>query len=40
MLFYLRIKNKIKEYKTLYLLHEIYGSQNDWVHGTRIEAWA
>ena len=33
-------ENEIKEYKTLYLLHGIYGSQNDWVHGTRIEAWA
>lgn len=30
----------IKEYKTLYLLHGIFGSHDDWINGTRIERWA
>lgn len=29
-----------KQYKTLYLLHGIFGSESDWIHGTRIETWA
>lgn len=29
-----------KTYKTLYLLHGIFGSTSDWINGTRIEAWA
>lgn len=29
-----------KRYKTLYLLHGIFGSCRDWVNGTRIAAWA
>lgn len=29
-----------KRYKTLYLLHGIFGSCHDWVNGTRIAAWA
>lgn len=27
-------------FKTLYLLHGIFGDQNDWLHGTRIQRWA
>lgn len=27
-------------FKTLYLLHGIYGDQNDWLYGTRILKWA
>ena len=27
-------------FKTLYLLHGIFGSTSDWINGTRIEAWA
>ncbi len=27
-------------YKTLYLLHGIFGNYTDWVTGTRIQAWA
>ncbi len=30
----------LKEFKTLYLLHGIFGSTSDWINGTRIEAWA
>lgn len=29
-----------KEFKTLYLLHGIFGSCDDWINGTRIERWA
>lgn len=29
-----------KKYKTLYLLHGIFGNYTDWVTGTRIQAWA
>ena len=31
---------KPKKYKTLYLLHGIFGNYTDWVTGTRIQAWA
>lgn len=27
-------------FKTLYLLHGIFGDQNDWLYGTRIQKWA
>lgn len=30
----------IKPFKTLYLLHGIFGNNNDWISGTRIESWA
>lgn len=29
-----------KEFKTLYLLHGIFGNYTDWVSGTRIASWA
>lgn len=29
-----------KPFKTLYLLHGIFGNYTDWVTGTRIQAWA
>lgn len=29
-----------KPFKTLYLLHGIFGNYTDWVSGTRIQAWA
>lgn len=29
-----------KPYKTLYLLHGVFGSQVDWVNGTNIQRWA
>lgn len=29
-----------KPFKTLYLLHGIFGNDTDWVTGTRIQAWA
>jgi S-formylglutathione hydrolase FrmB len=29
-----------KKYKTLYLLHGVFGSCSDWINGTRIESWA
>lgn len=29
-----------KSFKTLYLLHGIFGNYTDWVNGTRIQAWA
>ena len=29
-----------KPFKTLYLLHGIFGNETDWVHGTRIQRWA
>lgn len=31
---------KVKEFKTLYLLHGIFGSQVDWINGTNIQRWA
>ncbi len=30
----------VKKYKTLYLLHGLWGSHVDWVTGTRIQRWA
>lgn len=29
-----------KPFKTLYLLHGIYGSNGDWINGTRLQSWA
>lgn len=29
-----------KPFKTLYLLHGIFGNYTDWVNGTRIQSWA
>lgn len=29
-----------RPFQTLYLLHGIFGDQNDWLHGTRIQRWA
>lgn len=29
-----------QKYKTLYLLHGIFGNDTDWVAGTRIQSWA
>ena len=29
-----------KPFKTLYLLHGIFGNYTDWVTGTRIQRWA
>ena len=29
-----------KKYKTLYLFHGIFGSEVDWISGTRIQRWA
>ncbi|MBR2787786.1 MAG: acetylesterase [Erysipelotrichaceae bacterium] len=31
---------KVKEFKTLYLLHGIFGSQVDWINGTNVQRWA
>jgi len=31
---------EIKQYKTLYLLHGIFGNYTDWLHGTRIQRFA
>ena len=31
---------EVKPFKTLYLLHGIFGNDTDWVSGTRIQAWA
>ena len=28
------------KFKTLYLLHGVFGSENDWLYGTRIQRWA
>lgn len=33
-------EQKTGKYKTLYLLHGIFGNYTDWVTGTRIESWA
>ena len=29
-----------KKFKTLYLLHGVFGSESDWLYGTRIQRWA
>ena len=29
-----------KPFKTLYLLHGVFGNYTDWVSGTRLQAWA
>ncbi|MCR5230557.1 MAG: acetylesterase [Solobacterium sp.] len=31
---------KVKTFKTLYLLHGIFGSQVDWINGTNLQRWA
>ncbi|MBR4164238.1 MAG: acetylesterase [Solobacterium sp.] len=31
---------KKKNFKTLYLLHGIFGSQVDWINGTKLQRWA
>ena len=31
---------EIKPFKTLYLLHGIFGNYTDWINGTRIQSWA
>lgn len=31
---------EVDKYKTLYLLHGIFGSQVDWINGTNIQRWA
>ncbi len=31
---------KVKQFKTLYLLHGIFGSQVDWINGTNLQRWA
>lgn len=31
---------EIKAYKTLYLLHGVFGNYTDWISGTRIQRWA
>ena len=31
---------KINPFKTLYLLHGLFGDRNDWLTGTRIKRWA
>ena len=33
-------KTSDKPFKTLYLLHGIFGNYTDWVTGTRIQRWA
>ncbi|MDO4459376.1 MAG: alpha/beta hydrolase family protein [Clostridia bacterium] len=33
-------KEAPKKYKTLYLLHGVFGNYTDWVSGTRIQRWA
>lgn len=33
-------KAESKPFKTLYLLHGIFGNYTDWVSGTRIQSWA
>jgi putative tributyrin esterase len=33
-------KPELKPFKTLYLLHGIFGNYTDWVSGTRIQRWA
>ena len=31
---------KVKTFKTLYLLHGFFGSQVDWINGTNLQRWA
>jgi len=38
--FITEVKKEMKPYKTLYLLHGIFGNYTDWVSGTRIQRWA
>ena len=33
-------KKEVKPFKTLYLLHGIFGNYTDWVFGTNIQRWA
>ena len=33
-------RREMKPFKTLYLLHGIFGSQFDWLHGTNVMRWA
>ncbi|SCK02137.1 S-formylglutathione hydrolase [uncultured Clostridium sp.] len=33
-------EEEFKPFKTLYLLHGIFGNNSDWISGTRIESWA
>lgn len=33
-------EEEVKPFKTLYLLHGIFGNNSDWISGTRIESWA
>ena len=33
-------ERKAKKFKTLYLLHGVFGSQVDWINGTNIQRWA
>lgn len=33
-------KKEAKPFKTLYLLHGIFGNYTDWISGTRIQRWA
>lgn len=40
MLFPGQPQEEEKPFKTLYLLHGIFGNYTDWVSGTRIQAWA
>lgn len=35
-----RVKKNDGPFKTLYLLHGVFGSQVDWVNGTNIQRWA
>ena len=35
-----QLEREEKPFKTLYLLHGIFGNETDWVHGTRIQRWA
>lgn len=33
-------EEEVKPFKTLYLLHGIFGNNSDWISGTRIQSWA
>ena len=33
-------EEEVKPFKTLYLLHGIFGNNGDWISGTRIQSWA
>ena len=35
-----QIRGKDKPFKTLYLLHGVFGSEYDWLSGTRVQRWA